>query len=725
MSAHVDVVPPRATPARRAQAAAIRILLVDDNLLILESQRLHLEKAGYRVTVASSADEALRSVRRQRPDLVLSDVLMPGTDGFHLCRALRRDASTSRVPVVLVSGNYGDSLDVRHAAHCGANMFVSRSGGQAAIAHAIRLALKHPETRLEPAEGPILNAEHDARISEQLNITKQKYRTIFNGIADGVFVTDADFSVVDANPAFLSISGYTLEEVLGKPVADFVPTQERPRLAEGLRGYIATGSYESDFPFRHKDGSARLGRFSGRRMRPDCYVNIIRDVTEQQRKEELLHLLAYTDSLTGLVNRTTFQDRLEHVVMEAVSGHCAAGVLLLSLRNFQEINDTLGPVGGDRVLCEVANRIKAAGLGTNIVNALLGTARFGVLLPRLDRAQPLEHSARALLDLMSAPILVDSIPVEVAVSIGAAQCPDDGLSGSELLRRASVALHHARDLFLPYARYSAELDPFSVRRLTLMSELRHAVECQQLELWYQPKLDLRSGRVDAVEALLRWRHPALGLIPPDDFIPAAERTGLVHAITAWVLKTALRQAKTWKDQGLRLNLAVNISMSNLREPNFFDQVVRELQLNSLAPGDITLEVTESAAMLDVTQTVQALGQLKRLGLRISLDDFGTGHASLAHLHRLPVDEIKLDKTFVQNLPDAHSLSIAAVTVILAREFGLKTVAEGVEGQENVRLLAELGFDQVQGYHVSEPLPVAELEAWIAARQPSLPADAAT
>lgn len=695
--------------------AIARILVVDDDPLLLKSGRLQLEAAGYHVTVAGNASDALAAARRELPDLVLSDVMMPGTDGFQLCRALRRDPATESVPVVLVSGHYGDPLDLRHAAHCGANMFVSRFEGPDGIARGVRMALQNPETRLKSADDLSLVAEHDRQVSARLEQEHLNYRGIFEGIADAVVVTDAEFSIMDANPAFTLMSGRTLEEVCGKPVAELVPPQEHARLAGDFRRYVETGRHEGEFPFLHKDGGVRQGHFSGHRTRANRYVNIIRDVTEQHRKEQLLQLMAYTDPLTGLANRTRFEQQLERAVADAVSGGHAAGVLILSFGNFREINDTLGPLGGDQVLCEVASRLSAVAGGAKAAGARLGASQFAVLLPRLDDAEHLERMAQALTSALATPIIVDGIPVEVTPCIGAAHCPDDALMGGELLRRASVAQHDARTRQISYARYSTELDPFCLSRLTLVSELRQAIAHNHLELWYQPKLDLHSGRVDAVEALVRWRHPLRGLVSPDAFIPTAERTGLIHLVTCWVLNEALQQVRRWQDQGLHLNVAINVSQGDLAEASFQARVLRALEVNRVPASSLTLEITETAAMQNPKRTAEVLGELRQRGVRISLDDFGTGQASLAHLHNLPVNEIKLDKSFVLDLPDAHGQSIARATAMLAREFGLKAVAEGVENAACERLLGKLGFDQVQGFHLSKPLPAAELQAWISHR----------
>ncbi|HUR41261.1 MAG TPA: EAL domain-containing protein [Verrucomicrobiae bacterium] len=580
------------------------VLLVDDNPLQRKNLEIHLKRAGYRVTCAASAAAALRAAELQTPAVILSDVMMPGTDGFLLCRALRRNLALRTVPVVLMSGHYGETLDLRHAANCGANMFVSRAQGPAALVRGVADALRNPAMRLEPISDAALDAEHSVRVSRQLD---------------------------------------------------------------------------------------RLNA---------AHEAAIRD--------------SERDALTGLAHRAAFKKKLDDATASVVGSPNRAAVLLVSLANFREVNDALGPDGGDRLLIETASRLRqVAGLG--VPCARLGTAEFGVLLPRFSDEHELARISGAILVQLAQPIPIQGISVEMRPCVGAAQCPDDAALGSELLRRASVALHYAQDRHLSFSRYSAEQDPFCVQQLVLAAELRQAVDRNELELWYQPKLDLATGSVEAVEALVRWRHPTRGLVPPDDFIPIAENIGLICRITRWVLREALQQARRWRDSGLNLSMSINVTQSDLREPTFEREVLHAIVNAGVPPGSVTIEITESAAMREPERVMQALGALRERGVRISLDDFGIGQASLAHLHSLPVDEIKLDKSFVLNLPDAHSRSIAGAAALLARELGLKSVAEGMETAESHVLLEKMGFTSVQGFHLSKPLPAAGIVAWINGR----------
>lgn len=587
---------------RESSLSRGHVLLVDDDPLQLRSQSLHMRQAGYRVSAASTADEALRAARRDRPDVIVSDVLMPTTDGFRLCRAIRRDPLLQGVPVVLVSGHYGEAMDLRHAAHCGANMFVPRAHGPAALVRGVSETLRYP-VRLDPLDDASLDAEHSDRLGHQLD-----------------------------------------------------------RLAA---------------------------------------------------EHEVTRQASQRDPLTGLLMRDGFKRCLDEALAMHADGATPVAALILSLTNFRELNDGLGPDCGDRILRTVSSRLLAAA-GAGARCARLGGKEFGVLTTT-GSPRDLEQVVETLQRAVSAPIVLDGVPVEMRSCVGAAVYPEDALLGSEVLRRASVSLHHARRERRAYARYSTADDPFSMEQLTLASELRLAIEREELEVWYQPKLDLATGAVDAVESLVRWRHPVRGLVPPDDFIPIAENTGLIHRITLHVLKQALAQARRWRDRGLALNVSVNVSQADLREPSFESSVLAALQAHGVPAGGLTLEITESAAMQDPARVVAALGALRRAGVRISLDDFGTGQASLAHLHNLPVDEIKLDKSFVLSLPDPRSRSIASMAAILAREFGLKSVAEGMESADVQALLARMGFGSVQGFHLSKPLTAPQLDAWLRER----------
>jgi diguanylate cyclase (GGDEF)-like protein len=421
-----------------------------------------------------------------------------------------------------------------------------------------------------------------------------------------------------------------------------------------------------------------------------------------EREYQALH-----DPLTGLPNRTLFTDRVRQAAT-ALGPDERLAVLLIDLDRFKEINDTLGHASGDLVLREVGVRLRAGLPDTHIV-ARLGGDEFAVLVPALpdwDTAVAVGQRVRATL---GQPLPIEQLELEVIGSIGIALGPDHGSDPELLLQRADVAMYQAKEGHIGIEVYAPERDQYSPRRLALVGALRVAIEQRELTLVYQPKIELVSEQMVGVEALVRWQHPEHGFVPPDEFIPIAESTALIQPLGQFVLETALDQARCWQEAGLSLHVAVNLSVRNLLEPTLVDRVAGLIARAGIAPGRLTLEITESGVMTDPEAAIAVLWGLRRIGIRLSVDDFGTGYSSLAYLKRLPVDEVKLDKSFVLNMTgDVDDAAIVRSTIELAHNLGLQLVAEGVEDQETLELLTTLGCDLVQGYHLARPMPADEL-----------------
>ena len=416
------------------------------------------------------------------------------------------------------------------------------------------------------------------------------------------------------------------------------------------------------------------------------------------------------DPLTDLPNRAYFRDR----VTQAVSDHPerSVAVLIIDLDHFKEVNDTLGHQIGDHLLQDIAQRLRGAVRADDMV-ARLGGDEFAVLARANgpDTPRALASSIHAALEQ---PFELEDLTFEVGASIGAAVYPEHGDDVGSLIRKADVAMYAAKEQRGGYEPYEPERDRHDARRLTLLSELRHAIETDHLVLHYQPKADLATGRVLGAEALVRWQHQSHGLLPPDEFIPLAEPTGLIGPLTLTVLAQALRQCREWEDQGLDLRVAVNVSVRNLYEERFVHDVDRLLRRFGVAPSSLTLEITESTMMADPTRPVAALSQLSMRGVHIAIDDFGTGYSSLAYLKRLPVTELKIDKSFVMGMvDDPDDAVIVRSTIDLARNLGLQVVAEGVEHEDVWNTLTTQGCHRAQGYFLSPALPADEFLHWLA------------
>jgi len=453
-------------------------------------------------------------------------------------------------------------------------------------------------------------------------------------------------------------------------------------------------------------------QLEARNHETEAYAARTERLNEQLRaSEDALRHQALHDALTGLPNRTLLHDRLRSALAASERDRCPVALLLLDLDRFKEINDTFGHHCGDLLLQRVGPCLSSILRASDTV-ARLGGDEFAIVLPGDDSAGAL-RTARKIGDALDVPFVIDGQSLQIGASIGVALCPDHGDDTQTLLRRADVAMYEAKRTHSGCALYDAARDPYSADRLALVGALRHAIAHDELLLHYQPKVDLKSGRVFAVEALARWRHSEHGMIPPDRFIPLTEQTGLIAPLTLWVLDTALAQCRRWRSAGYTIEVAVNLSMWNLHDPGLVDALARMLADRAVPPAALCLELTESAIMADAERAQTVLARLADLGVGISIDDFGTGYSSLAYLKRLPVGELKIDKSFVQHMgEDENDRAIVGSTIGLAHSLGLRVVAEGVEDKRAWDFLARLGCDVAQGYYLSRPLPASELEQWL-------------
>ncbi len=431
-------------------------------------------------------------------------------------------------------------------------------------------------------------------------------------------------------------------------------------------------------------------------------------------REEKILRLAYWDTLTSLPNRALFNDRLDMAVKAAARNKQAVSILMMDLDRFKYVNSALGHPAGDLVLREVGARLQAALRATDTV-ARLGGDEFAIILTDAG-TQPAEEIASTIQRALEKPISIDGQPLDVGTSIGIATYPEHGAEARALMSHADLAMYAAKRGNRGYAVYSKELYQPREDFLRLMGDLRTAVEQNELVLYFQPKVDLRTGKTTHVEALIRWIHPQRGFVPPNEFIPFAEQTGFIRSITGWVIRNAIQQGKTWKSQGIDIIISFNISSRDLVNPQLPQQIANELTANGLEPGRIAIEVTESGFMEDPGLALDILRKLDTLGVRLSIDDYGTGYSSLSYIKKLPVQELKIDQSFIRNMVnDRGDAVIVKSTVDLGHNMGLKVVAEGVEDVESLAMLKQLGCDLAQGYYMSKPLAAEAFETWLATR----------
>ncbi|TCV90043.1 putative bifunctional diguanylate cyclase/phosphodiesterase [Sulfurirhabdus autotrophica] len=437
------------------------------------------------------------------------------------------------------------------------------------------------------------------------------------------------------------------------------------------------------------------------------------DTTESKKTIERLHILATTDSLTGLPNRSLLNDRLNRSIATAQrDGNMQVALILLDLDHFKEINDTLGHPAGDEILRQVGKRLTSL-LRESDTLARLGGDEFAVLLPEVRNGQEsAQKVVQTILDSFIEPFWYQNNELYLGAGIGISLFPDNGEDASALMSRADVAMYSAKHKDIGYLFYDPKTDPHTQERLQLNSDLRHALERDELVLYYQPQINIRTGKIIGVEALIRWQHPELGLLLPDQFIPFAERSGLIHPLTDWVIVTALRQCKKWQFAGHDLRIAINVSARSFQDRKLVARLEELLSAGEtcLPAGHIEIEITENILMSDIEHGAIVLQQLRELGISVAIDDFGTGYSSLAYLKKLPIHSMKVDKSFVMNMAEDESdTAIVLSTIDLAHNLGFSIVAEGVENKGTLDILNKLGCDYAQGFHISHPLSVDMLE----------------
>ncbi len=441
---------------------------------------------------------------------------------------------------------------------------------------------------------------------------------------------------------------------------------------------------------------------------------------EQSNRELVaeLQVQALNDSLTSLPNRLLFQDRLRQQIYFSSRQGSRFALFVIDLDGFKEVNDTFGHQTGDRLLVTVGERIRTTLRESDTV-ARFGGDEFALLIPTADSEDKAVMVAHRMQKALEAPFGLDGFLLNVEGSIGIAMFPEHGEDPQTLVKRADAAMYVAKRGKSGYSVFEPSEELVSRDRLILMGEFRQAIERDELVLHYQPEVDLLSGEIAAVEALARWRHPRRGMLSPDQFIPFAEQTGLIRPLTNHVIDTAVRQVQAWRTRKDRpVLLAVNLSARDFQDPDLPRHVERSLRLCQMPPQQLKLEITETVVMADVTRSLETLATLREMGVQLSIDDFGTGYSSLAYLKRLPVDEIKIDRSFVTDIVgDVGASAIVRATIQLAHSLGRTVVAEGVEDQATMAMLASFGCDAVQGYYFTKPLPAEELARLVSGTPP--------
>ncbi|MBV9606289.1 MAG: EAL domain-containing protein [Solirubrobacterales bacterium] len=583
------------------------------------------------------------------------------------------------------------------------------------------------------SEGVSRAAESEAKRTQLDALAR--FEAIYHGALSGVLLISAEGQVIDANPAMVQLLGVESVCQIEREFAHYIHPEDREGVVARVRELVASDSNSLHQQHRlvRDDGqviwvSASLSIVRDIEGQPRFGILMVQDETERKAAEEALlrqaeinEHQALHDGLTGLPNRTLFRDRIDQAIALARRDGGQLAVAMIDLDRFKDVNDSLGHHAGDVLLVEVGRRLRGILRSSDTV-ARLGGDEFGVLISQPRTTSDVAVVIGKMRAALEQSVMVEGLALPAEGSIGIAMFPAHGRDVDTLLRHADAAMYNAKENKAGYVFYDGTRDESDPLRLTLVSELRRALEQRELVLYYQPKAALASGEVQSVEALLRWNHPERGIVGPDEFIPLAQQTGLIKPLTLYVLDEALRQCREWQDGGMTLGVAVNLSVRNLLDADFPTQVKRLLIRRDVDPGLLRLEITESTMLSDPVRTKRVLDKLAAMGIALSIDDFGTGYSSLAYLSQLPVNEIKIDRSFVMNMAQSdNDAVIVRSTIDLGRNLGLQVVAEGVETERDWEELNQLGCTLAQGYYLTRPVPAAELTQWLRQRPTGEPA----
>lgn len=557
---------------------------------------------------------------------------------------------------------------------------------------------------------------------EELHRSEERLRLMIEGVKDyGIFMLDTDGYIISWNEGAQRLFQYSEDEVIGKHASMFYATEGDTRQAVRHELELAEheGKYTNETLRIRKDKSVFLAEVVTTALFDEegklrGFGRVVRDITERAEAEETIRHQALHDPLTGLPNRKALDERLEIMIRQAERHHSKIAVMFLDLDRFKNVNDSLGHMIGDTLLKEVASRFRATIRAEDTV-ARLGGDEFVLLLSEVTHSGDVINVSKKIIEAMQAPVQIGQHSLHITTSIGIALYPSDGTDTNALLKNADTALYRAKELGRNrYQFFNQTMNVQASERLTLETSLHKAIDANELELYYQPIINTKSENLAAVEALIRWNHPQLGKIYPNEFIPLAEEIGIIFQMGEWVLRTACRQLKAWQEQGISVPaMSINLSARQFSEPRLMETIKTIINDSDIQSDRLEFEITEGIAMENLDRTVNILRYMKQIGINITIDDFGTGYSSLNYLKRFPLHGLKIDKSFVRHaITNSQDATIIRTIIAMAHSLGLKVIAEGVETEQQLNFLKQLDCDRVQGYYLGMPMPGTELVTWV-------------
>ncbi len=696
-----------------------RILLVDDKQELLTSLHHLVTLYGYEADQALGGEAAMQMLQNDAYDVVLLDLIMPGISGHDILDYAAREKLKCKI--VVVSGDSSFS-GVKHALHCGAFDFVKKPYEAAELIATMETALR--QVRLEH--------EHEA-MEGQLKQSEELHRFIVNSSPDLVYMLDRNGCFSFLNDRIQTMLGFGKEELLGKHYSELIDDDDL-QAAHNLFNERRTGDRavkNVEIRLKSKHADRRMGVNRNQTVWAELTAMGIyadehertrenfagtygtaRDISERKEAQEVINFQAYHDLLTHLPNRALLKDRLNLAITHARRNKRKLAAMFLDLDRFKLVNDTLGHSMGDRLLKAVANRLQSC-LRKGDTLSRFGGDEFTLLLPEVRTRDDVVVIAEKILDRLNEPFVIDGHELFVGASIGIAMYPEAGDSGESLIQNADIAMYHVKGRGKNgYQFFSDEMNHQFSTRLNMERELRNGLIQGEFEVFYQPQVALKTGAITGVEALVRWRHGARGLIEPREFLPLAEETGLILQIDEYVQQQAFHDVAAWQRAGFgEICLSVNLTAQQLEQEGFVERFTASLTASGLNPRCVKLEITENTLMQDMEIIIPKLKALRKLGARIAIDDFGTGYSSLSYLHQFPINTLKIDRSFVGDIrAEQGDASIIDAIVAMARGLQLDLIAEGVENRTQLKYLESQGCEEVQGYIFSPAVPADELVA---------------
>lgn len=676
--------------------------------------------------VAHSANLALMTVRERLPELILLDIVMPDMDGVEICRRLKVHQATRDIPVILLA-THGEMLERMKGLALGVQDYIAKPYLAAEVLLRVRTQLElrslraDMEKRVRQRTAQIETAANALR--DEINMRRKAEEAlelagkVFEASIDGIMVTDVGGAIMAVNPAFTRITGYAGEDVLGKSPSLLKSDRHDEQFYKSKWASIKeSGYWTGEVWNKRRDGNVSpmletISACMDKNGNVTNYISVIVDISEMKDAQTLIKFLAYHDPLTGLPNRIVAREHFDDVTGEARANGNMVAVICFDIDRFKVINDSIGHAIGDQVLKILAGEFLSNLHDSNKVTRQ-GGDEFLLVSGNIENREQAAAIARGIIRLVNQELNVEGHRLSISASLGIALYPDHGETLDDLLRNAENALYQAKkDGGNTYRFFTEDMSRDAMRKLEMQILLRAALANGELSVFYQPKIDLERGKIVGAEALLRWNSPKLGAVSPAAFIPCAEETGLIHPIGEWILNTVCSQIRTWREEGLgEIHVSVNLSAHQFLDKNLGRIVEHAIQNNGVSAQLIELEITESILMADINTAALVLRAFKEIGVTIALDDFGTGYSSLSYLKNLPIDTLKIDKSFVDEVHASSNDAAIALTIIaLSRNLGLSVVAEGVENHEQYAFLQKNGCDMVQGFYISKPLCADDFE----------------